>query len=277
MDWNRKGDNWVAPYYLDGTAHSRHDKLVAYMRDGRIYLHEQGGDTMNFYQWLLDYGGCSDNSEVNRVLSGSITPSFSSTPIIKPDLPSKFVPVEDVEKLEKRYWGELYLYLCQVFDPKMVREAWRIFHIGVLYNEITYWYRDPYGNFVYDNRISYHPNGHRIREICPQRKFLKRDGYNKGGIFYPDAGNYKKTICVESEKTAVICSIAYPDFKFIAVGGLNKVHAVKGLDVVLAPDMHPEAISKWKTTGNRIWEWWKGEDILENEDIGDLIIKKHSK
>lgn len=106
---------------------------------------------------------------------------------------------------------------------------------------------------------------------------------------------------VESEKTAMICSLKFPRQVFMATGGLNnlsrdKLYPLKGKQVVLIPDLSPTeanvtALKKWESQGAKIAKVLNMEiyinNLLEeistnkqkNEqwDIGDFIIEQQIK
>ncbi|SEE06085.1 hypothetical protein SAMN04487850_0386 [Prevotella aff. ruminicola Tc2-24] len=71
--------------------------------------------------------------------------------------------------------------------------------------------------------------------------------------FYPQVGNAPKTVAiVEAEKTAVICSELFPDYLWMASGGLTELNVSKlmpleDLQLILFPDTDPEgtAYRRW--------------------------------
>lgn len=92
---------------------------------------------------------------------------------------------------------------------------------------------------------------------------------------------------VESEKTAIICSINRPDRLFMATGGLQNfrpevMEAVRGRKMVAFPDKG-SAFDIWKDKISKNLSGYKirisdclqkEEQISDGEDIADLIIKK---
>ena len=275
LDFVRKGPNWVGAFYMTGEDHSRHDKTVCYMLNGRVYIHENGSDTMSIWDWLLQHGGCTDNKQVYDLLTGE---DVFRAPIIQPKRcveEGKFVPKDYVKKLEGRYYGELFMFLSNIYGGKETRKAWRDYRVGVLYEEAIFFYINQDGNVCHDNRIRYDKTGHRIKECPPTRKFQVGDGFTNICLF---GGHLpvRKTIVVESEKTAIIGALSYPLFRWVATGGMNKIYQCKDKGYILAPDFHDDAISLWKKQGD-VWKWWANKDVKKNEDIGDLLLRMRSK
>ena len=100
-----------------------------------------------------------------------------------------------------------------------------------------------------------------------------------------DCGDQRPIAIVEGEKTAVIASIAFPDFLWLSCGGLrnfteDKMKVLKGRVVYLFPDQ--DGFSHWQDVKNRLSKYAKYvaiSDILNDGnpdhykwDIADLII-----
>ena len=78
---------------------------------------------------------------------------------------------------------------------------------------------------------------------------------------------------VESEKTALIASLYYPDRIFVGTGGKNGLHDIED-NMILYPDL--DAIDYWSSRkGAIIHEWWNDFTcaLEDKDDIGDAIIK----
>lgn len=122
---------------------------------------------------------------------------------------------------------------------------------------VIFWQIDHEGR-IHDGKIMYyHPNCHRIKDHTPtwvSYLLAKRHG---------QLGQYSSTHClfglhqllilnskfsigiVEAEKTAVILSGHYPQYIWLATGGLgelqvNKFRPLRGRKVILFPDTDPD-------------------------------------
>ena len=84
--------------------------------------------------------------------------------------------------------------------------------------------------------------------------------------------NDKPLAIVESEKTAIIASIYFPQFVWLAVGSktnlsFDRITALKGRKVVLFPDLN--CFDEWQKKANEF-------SILANITVSDLLEKKAS-
>lgn len=264
---------WKGGFYIDGTKHAtRTDKTVVYMRDECVFIHENGGESLSLWDWLLKYGGCSDDAQVKAVLE-----SFSNQNYVEYKEPEKvearYVDNEYAARLSKRYFGTLFNFLLSYVDGKRLREVWRMYEVGVIYDTAIFWYRNAENLLCHDVRIDYTTDGHRDKNKPPRRLFTGKNGYTNECLFgdhIHDVG--KKVIVVESEKTAIIGACFYPKFKWVATGGGDKVYLCKDKGYIMAPDFEQPYIEKWSQYG-QVWEWWKGSEVNEKEDVGDLILR----
>jgi len=94
---------------------------------------------------------------------------------------------------------------------------------------------------------------------------------------------------VESEKTAIICSVFYPNYIWLATGGINNLkkenfNSLKNRTIVLFPDLG--AFEKWTDKAKEISKICniKVSDILERNttgtekqngfDLADYLLQK---
>ena len=278
LDFSPHGNRMIAKCYINGAPHKRFDNTVAYFHDGKVAVHENGGQTMMLWDWLLEYGGCTDNVSVAKLLLDcSGNSSIAYREYVEPA--KTYVDDAEVTRLEKRYWGALFAFFALSADKKRIREIWREYRIGQIYDTTIFWYINASNLVCHDNRMDYLPDGHRDKEKHARRIFKTVNGYSHTCLFgdhIPENG--RKTIVVESEKTALIGAIFYPKFRWLATGGSNKIYSCRDKGYLLAPDYHIDMITMWGGVGE-LWKWWKGyEDVLAlNEDVGDLILYLNKK
>lgn len=285
----RKGRRWVLNTYMDLTRHSRRDKLVFVQNSGGgINVIEQGGDTYSLYRWLLLYGNCQTEMEVmDKLTNGGLSLKIEVNNMIR-ETQTRYVDQKYVDRLclqdydpEKPYLyykeNNLYKYLCSVFNEQDVYAAFNKYRVGTIGNKCIFWKSDSKGRWVSDNRIEYMPNGKRNKEKNAFRKFKVDDNFTGKGYFGLSLVEKGDTVCmVESEKTAIIMSIAQPDKKWIACSGMNQIHRC-GKNWLLYPDYAPEAIEIWRQKGN-VFEWWQSyPSVAHNDDIADVVLRKYVK
>ena len=136
---------------------------------------------------------------------------------------------------------------------------------------VIFWQIDTLGQ-IFDGKIMhYRPDGHRDHQRKPywvssalKRHYLKDDPQVAAGIpsrhclfgthlLMEDVRCKMADVAVvEAEKTAVILSEVYPDFLWLAAGGLYELSAAKlfplrGRRIILFPDTDPDgtAFSTW--------------------------------
>jgi hypothetical protein len=159
-----------------------------------------------------------------------------------------------------------------------------------------FWYQDSQGHYRKPKRIYYKPNGTRVKARENERKsqpspliFKNQDGYEYclfGEFQLASYPAHAKVVMVESEKSAIIGHVHFPDFIWIATGGamsLKKERAkvLAGRKVMIIPDMHltgregalkMQAILKEVGCLTRIMEIDKTRE--DGEDIADILLGK---
>lgn len=280
FDWVRHGRQWWASCRMDGADHYRKDKTKAYIWNGRVWLHEEGGSSMTVEKWLGVYGGLTDR-DIWKVLRGD--GSYWAPRMRK--------AAEDGEEPEVRYVDRgvfegmrrfplegcpLFRWMCTLWDEDKVREVWGRYNVTTdTYGRAVFWYVNREGQILFDKRIAYRDDGHRDKEKSPGRKYKIGDGYTGRCLFgecvkreRPDT----EVCVVESEKTALVAALEYPDKKWVACGGKSNVR-LADKDMVLYPDL--DAVDNWRKSGLRVEKWWSDwKNTQENADLADKIVSE---
>lgn len=232
---------------------------------------------------------------------------YHDNPWDKPSRPISHKPLK-VEEPEPVYLPEDYvtrsmtnghdtfiLWLQSLFSPASVADAIRLYRLGTTsptrYRNqgIIFWQIDRAG-LVRDGKIMwYRPDGHREKVMSWISATLRKKG------LYPDQQTRKclfgehllddevlgnLPICiVESEKSAVICSILFPEFLWLATcgcGGLNrdKLRPLSGRDIAVFPDSGSR--DKWLdillASGQKCLVYDGIEGYPPNTDLVDILI-----
>ena len=129
----------------------------------------------------------------------------------------------------------LYYYLATKFDEEVVGDAFRKYKIRTTderWDKSTVFYQiDDAGKHWAGKIMNYDRNtGKRIKKpynrIYWVHKLLSRPFQLEQHLFGEHLlDNSKANYLVESEKTALICSIVYPESVWVANGGMNNVNA----------------------------------------------------
>lgn len=154
----------------------------------------------------------------------------------------------------------LFKYLCMKVGEEKVRNAFQQYKVGTacLWNGSTiFWQIDIEGNVRTGKIIKYGPDGHRVK--TSERSLInwthslwreKPENFKLTQCFfgehlllqYPDT----HIMLVESEKTALVGFIYFPDFLWLASGGNNGClnpeasKVLSGRKVILVPDLKME-------------------------------------
>jgi hypothetical protein len=286
-----RGKIWVGPYRIDGTPHHRWDKLAIKQggKDKMPLILEQGGESMTLWSWFAKYGRLS-NGEIRAILTGTERREL----VFKDE--EYMGPVRSVEPwrfieeggMDGKWSCPLFSFLMNFWDKGKVVSTFKKYNVSTgLKHTITgifgtrFWYINQKRQILHDKTMFYGPDGHRMKECPPMRRYKKRYGYRGECLFGEDSLIEGRPIfVVESEKTAIICHLEYPEYNWVATGGMNNVQAVKSLDVTeeiwLVPDR--DGVEQWSKYG-KIWRWWErcGLTVGEKWDIGDFILAKKVK
>ena len=175
-----------------------------------------------------------------------------------PPKPISYVPFDLFAKSRKRYEQNNFVqYLFTFAEAPIVYNRVELYNIGTakLPGATIFWLIDQMGNIRTGKTMLYHPPGHekqgkRVKEPGPKIFFI-HSKLNDG------KGTYKQCLfgehllklfpshpvaLVESEKTAVIASIYYSDYIWLATGGKEgfseeKCLPLKGRKVEVFPDL----------------------------------------
>ena len=285
----RKGA-WEGRYYLSGERHPyKKDKLkIKFWRNEKgcsIWLHEQGGDSMSLQQWLVRYGGAADWKEAMDMMRGNSRPDPKLLNLIRTGSDThevKYIAKSDYKacSLFDLRRCPLFVWMAGIFGKEQVRDVWAKYHVTTDGDGLAvFWYTNSDGKICYDKRIKYKYDGHRDKTFGGTRKYLTKDGYMERPMFgahlvYSGNEDSDKEVCVvESEKSALILSLTFPDKTFLATGGKNNLRDVDDC-MLLYPDI--DAIELWSSIPHaRIVEWWKDEDVRsDHDDYADVVIRK---
>lgn len=207
----------------------------------------------------------------------------------------QLIPFEQVQRFRTNDTS-LVTWLSKNFDGW--EKACDDYKIGGLKTgETIFWQIDKDGRCRSGKFIPYGADGHRIKteghEVGWMHTLLKKDGIipKKWELTQCLFGEHlldgRDVGLVESEKTAIICSMVYPNKVWLATGGkqnLNgeRMQVLRGQRVLVYPDA--DAVQQWRERVTRMKSL--GFDILcvdlhytesqvENKfDIADLICTK---
>ena len=215
-------------------------------------------------------------------------------------IPSHYLP----QSLKKNRANNLVSFLKQQFGNEVADGLIDLYKIGSSkqwYGANVFWYIDNINNVRTGKIMLYNKhNGKRIKEPYNHITWV----HNKLNIpneniskclfgehllnLYPN----KPIAVVESEKTAIIANIYFPNFIWMATGGVSnltydKIKALKGRGIVLFPDL--DAYNLWFDKAKYLNSWFnitvsdyleKNATIQDKEkkyDIADYLLSLDKK
>lgn len=281
MELTQCGENKLCgPYYLSGEPHPwRRDKLKVFISRGGVWVAEEGGRCISLPQWLIEFGHVADWKEaIKTINSGSGSYVWDGQK--RRESGNKEIRYVDpmVLKGARAYDKELsplFRWMCTLFPREKVSEVWDRYGVtSDFHGRTTFWYIDGAGRICHDKKIWYNRNGHRDKMRQMERDYRIKDGYTArcmfGAHLIPEDGDI---CCVESEKTALLCALQWPEKCWVATGGKGNLQGVNER-FILYPDL--DAAEDWAGKGGRIEEWWLDWELdplswPEKADIGDMI------
>lgn len=244
-------------------------------------------------------------------------PATILAPVIRP-VESKpkeicYISSELVKRsLDMRLQSNFQAFLCRIYnDAKEIQDVCLKYALGVTKNgSVIFWQIDEKGKVRSGKIMQYQYDGHRdktkdqgktdwVHNRMKNQGTLPQDWTLTQCLFgahllHPVYMNEGKVIgLVESEKSAILCALVFPNYVWVSCGGISQLEAggkhevLKGRKVIMFPDTDPngEAFAKWKSKAD---EWNRQgfdvtvSDILEQEatdeekankiDIADWLI-----
>jgi hypothetical protein len=243
-----------------------------------------------------------------------VPPPFDYTKIViaEDNRPVTFIPQKHlIESMEKPYSSNnLYWWLETNFGKQAAHEAFLKYMIGTSSNTwpgaTQYWQIDIKHNIRQCKMIQYNAfTGKRDQELEVRflgKKLIGDYDARLEQVFFGEhllSEHPEQTIAlVEGEKTAVICSITYPEMTWIASGGMygckwtNSPETVckplENRNVVLFPDLG--STDEWKQFAEKVSRHINCHIVVSEDleaiatdadrhnglDIADFITRKHS-
>ena len=238
-----------------------------------------------------------DDNNISFDTGVKYTPIFK--PIVKPV--TSFINIELLEKSKNKKQVNYFIdYLASLWDYDIAYYLSDKYNIGTSKNwkgSTVFWQKDIKGKVRTGKVMLYDKtNGKRIKKpynhINWVHKILNIEGFNLEQCYFGEhllsQDKNKPVAIVESEKTAIICSIYLPEFIWLACGSLNnlnkeKTKALKGRTVFLFPalgcyDLWNDKIKNLTTlatfyTSSLLKDKATEEEKTQGLDIADYLIK----
>lgn len=225
-------------------------------------MKEQGGSkktTIATLYWMAKQAGIDTDTKGtlnDRQWVRPLSPMPQARPAANERPTPSYLEWEAVEPYygyNRLQYNFLFLWMNHLFGLQNALRAFEKYLVGSCECAAVFFQHDGKGWRAMKVQ-NYLPNGHRDKERPPYYKKLSKDFRQVECLFgshlvKPDT---ERVNVVESEKTAMYCSIWKPDEIWLATGGEGKLRlpnceCLRGLDVVLYPDLQSEA--EWEKVG----------------------------
>lgn len=267
------------------------------------YVDEQGNYLANHVGRCDRESACGYHYTPKQYFTDN--PSWSSSAPIKiqPQLrqptPPKIKPIDYIPKeyLERSrsYENNLFKFLCEFFTADEIMRVADMYHIGSTKEKaIIFWQIDTEGRIRTGKVMQYNPTtGRREGYINWIHSLMKNNGclsndFELGQCLFGEhllsVEAYKDmpVALVESEKSALICAIAMPQYIWMATGGKSQLngraHILEGRKVVAFCDADGQedwkkAVSKFPNIIlSNLFKDVTEEESKSGYDIADLIL-----
>ena len=208
----------------------------------------------------------------------------------------KFIDFESVRLcVNNTNENNLLLYLRTKYGDIKTDIVKRMYYIGTSRDLGTVFWSINRAKKVQKAKVSYYkPNGRRTNRF--KVPYKNEDGYYSclfGEHLLDVIENKEKAVMlVESEKTAIVCAMHYPEYIWLAYGGITaltneKIQVLIGRKVILIPDMSEKAVAimtkkisefEERQIDVKIWDLTYGKtdkELMEsgwyNSDLEDVL------
>ncbi|MCC8177158.1 MAG: DUF6371 domain-containing protein [Bacteroidales bacterium] len=212
------------------------------------------------------------------------------------------IPADIVTRSLSHYeMNPFYQFLTRLYGPDEADRLTQLYRIGTSKRwggATVFWQIDAQGRARSGKIMRYDPRtGRRVKDGSPAvtwvHSALRMYGFDLSQCYFgehllplcPD----HKVMIVESEKTAVVCAHAMPQFVWLATGGLCNLRpsmALKGRDVYLVPDLGGEERWSAKIPDLRgvchsvtLWPYLRDrastEQHREGLDLADFLLSDY--
>ena len=273
---------------------------------GEVFYRDFAGDTLDCIKaWSLIFN--ITNGEAIRAISnflgldsGNFVPMATAYIPPPPEKPKEIITLDrsefDTSTHTKHLQNNvLYLWLVSIFGNEQATTAAKMYHLGTAKNgAAAFWHVDINNLVRYCSLIPYNPDGHRRKDTTgnevdqpkPHKGKRLTKCYFGEHLLVTDTA---KPVCiVESEKTAIVSSIVFPQFIWIASGGGAGVTAAKSdclqnRVVLLVPDFDGQGRDGYTKAKERLLAIGININLVDlfpsRNDKGDLcdhIVEKYA-
>jgi len=248
--YNGPNNKWHCPNCL-------HKTLVRYIdSESNRYINDEVGRCDREVKCGYHFSA-KQYFEANRSFGIKYASSSHFKPQIKPILKPHYISSEIIKStLNRPRNANLISFLESKFGEVETNKVISKYQLGALESDIVFWQIDT-SNRVRTGKIMKYDShtGKRLKGAPPTNiiwahKHFYKEGFNYVQCLFGENliyGNSHTIAVVESEKTAIISSLFYPDKIWVATGGISNfklIETLKGREVIIYPDLG--CYEKWR-------------------------------
>jgi hypothetical protein len=248
--YNGPNNKWQCPNCL-------HKTLVRYIdSESDQYINDEVGRCDREVKCGYHFSA-KQYFEANRSFGIKYASNSHFKPQIKPILKPHYICSEVLKgTLKSPRNASLIRFLESKFGEVETNKVISKYQLGALESDIVFWQIDT-SNRVRTGKIMKYDShtGKRLKGAPPTNIIWAHKHFYKEGFKYVQClfgenliyGNSHTIAVVESEKTAIISSLFYPDKIWVATGGISNfklIGALKGREVIVYPDLG--CYEKWR-------------------------------
>jgi hypothetical protein len=174
--------------------------------------------------------------------------------------------------------SEFIRALLSLFSETKVLETLKKYFIRTDGDSMIYPYVDSKNRLTYVKKMDYKGINRTSGIYTP---YKAKKGRFKQCLFGLHLVNRLKGNCVvESEKTALICDIVYPEYTWVATGGLGMISKINVLDTATVFPDKGKAFKSWSdkvdskrfTMSNKV----ENSELPAGSDLADLLLRPYN-
>lgn len=226
---------------------------------------------------------------------------FRHTPTLQPRKAEKtdYIPFSLIQQSESIN-NTLMDYLRRYFKDEALNKITAGYHLGsTKKREVIFPQIDRAGMCRTGKVMNYGADGHRIKGQIDavdwlHARLMKKQGKQAFDFHLRQClfGEHllskrpKDIVClVEGEKSAIICSMVFPQFVWVSCGGkqgltFERCRSLAGRDVIVYPDA--DAVSEWRSKlpllsfcrSTKLSDWANNEPQGSKRDIADVLLQE---
>lgn len=204
--------------------------------------------------------------------------------IAEPIIPKLPKPQEFIDWKDYNYDLEMnshfIQFLIKTFSEEKAQKALKMYYVRTKGNYMVFPCIDKRNRLTFVEMIEYQINGKRTKYV--HTPFTKNHGNYKACLFGLHIVDGSKPLyVVEAAKTAIICSIVYPEYHWLSTQGMSGISKISVLESAMICADKGKAFQNWKEKTDhspfKMELTMELSDMTEGSDLADYILEYYTK